>query len=75
MFYFVLDVNLEERNMLYFVFDFLNSFLIMLQVEDLMHVDLPSQKPAISAVKILTTLGVTVAGLAIISGIYLSTKR
>ncbi|GFY99138.1 TraB family protein [Actinidia rufa] len=45
------------------------------EVQDLMHVDLPSQKPAISAVKILTSLGVTVAGVAIISGIYLSTKR
>ncbi|GFZ18404.1 TraB family protein [Actinidia rufa] len=45
------------------------------EVQDLMHVDLPSQNPAISSVKILTTLGVTVAGLVIISGLYVSTKR
>ncbi|KAL7218989.1 hypothetical protein ACSBR2_012121 [Camellia fascicularis] len=45
------------------------------EVKHLLGVDLPSQKPAISAVKILTTLGAAVAGVAIISGIYLSNKK
>lgn len=35
----------------------------------------PSQKPAVSAVKILTSLGVAVAGVAIISGIYLAKRK
>lgn len=45
------------------------------EVKHLLGVDLPSQKPAISAVKILTTLGAAVAGVAIISGIYLSNRK
>ncbi|XP_028101812.1 traB domain-containing protein-like [Camellia sinensis] len=45
------------------------------EVKHLLGVDLPSQKPAISAVKILATLGAAVAGVAIISGIYLSNKK
>ncbi|KAL6975722.1 hypothetical protein U1Q18_024517 [Sarracenia purpurea var. burkii] len=43
-------------------------------VNDLLHVDIPSQKPAIYAMKILLTLGVAVAGVAIVSNIYLSTN-
>ncbi|XP_062152273.1 uncharacterized protein LOC133860710 [Alnus glutinosa] len=42
-------------------------------VKDLMVI--PSQKPGISAVKVLASLGVAVAGVAIISGIYLSKKK
>ncbi|CAL5391281.1 unnamed protein product [Camellia sinensis] len=45
------------------------------EVKHLLGVDLPSQKPAISAVKIVATLGAAVAGVAIISGIYLSNKK
>ncbi|KAL8228452.1 hypothetical protein R6Q57_016036 [Mikania cordata] len=37
--------------------------------------ELPSTKPAISVSKVLSTVGVTVAGVAIISGIYLSTRK
>ncbi|XP_031251316.1 traB domain-containing protein-like isoform X3 [Pistacia vera] len=36
---------------------------------------IPTQKPALSATKILTTLGVAGAGAAIISGIYLKFKK
>ncbi|GAU47994.1 hypothetical protein TSUD_272380 [Trifolium subterraneum] len=36
---------------------------------------LPSAKPAISAMRVLTSVGVGVAGVAIISGIYLSCKK
>uniref|UniRef100_M1CH24 TraB family protein n=1 Tax=Solanum tuberosum TaxID=4113 RepID=M1CH24_SOLTU len=36
---------------------------------------IPSQKPAISVTRILSTLGVAVAGVAIISGIYTSIKK
>ncbi|XP_058210664.1 uncharacterized protein LOC131323061 [Rhododendron vialii] len=45
------------------------------ELEQLLHVDMPSRRPAISAVKLLTTVGVAVAGVAIISGIYLATKK
>ncbi|KAG5551765.1 hypothetical protein RHGRI_009996 [Rhododendron griersonianum] len=45
------------------------------EMKDLLHVDARSRKPAISAGKILTTVGVAVAGVAIVSGIYLSTKK
>lgn len=44
-------------------------------MKDLLHVDARSRKPAISAGKILTTVGVAVVGVAIVSGIYLSTKK
>ncbi|CAK9142728.1 unnamed protein product [Ilex paraguariensis] len=43
------------------------------EVENLLN--MPSQKPVVSAVKILTGLGVAVAGVAIISGIYFSSKK
>ncbi|KAG5551768.1 hypothetical protein RHGRI_009998 [Rhododendron griersonianum] len=46
-----------------------------IELEQLLHVDTPSRRPAISAVKLLTTVGVAFAGVAIISGIYLSTKK
>ncbi|KAL4573012.1 hypothetical protein LXL04_019805 [Taraxacum kok-saghyz] len=36
---------------------------------------LPSTKPAISVTKVLSTVGVAVAGVAIVSGIYLSSKK
>ncbi|KAM7492334.1 hypothetical protein LguiA_035255 [Lonicera macranthoides] len=36
---------------------------------------MPSQKPVVSVAKILSTVGVTIAGVAIISGIYLSTRK
>ncbi|KAL5056427.1 hypothetical protein RYX36_037109 [Vicia faba] len=36
---------------------------------------IPSPKPAISAMRVLTSVGVGVAGVAIISGIYLSCKK
>jgi hypothetical protein len=36
---------------------------------------IPPQKPGVSAVKILTSLGVAVAGVAIISGIYFAIKK
>ncbi|GMY09933.1 traB domain-containing protein [Fagus crenata] len=42
-------------------------------VKDLMGI--PPQKPGVSAVKILTSLGVAVAGVAIISGIYFAIKK
>ncbi|KAI4334089.1 hypothetical protein L6164_018822 [Bauhinia variegata] len=42
-------------------------------VRDLMTI--PSPKPAISAVRILTSVVVAVAGIAIISGIYISSKK
>ncbi|XP_058210662.1 uncharacterized protein LOC131323059 [Rhododendron vialii] len=45
------------------------------EMKDLLHVDMHSRKPAISVGKILTTVGVAVAGVAIVSGIYLSTKK
>ncbi|KAI8558303.1 hypothetical protein RHMOL_Rhmol04G0080800 [Rhododendron molle] len=45
------------------------------EMKDLLHVDTRSRKPAISVWKILTTVGVAVAGVAIVSGIYLSTKK
>ncbi|KAI8558308.1 hypothetical protein RHMOL_Rhmol04G0081000 [Rhododendron molle] len=45
------------------------------ELEQLLHVDMPSRRPAISAAKLLTTVGVAAAGVAIISGIYLSTKK
>nr|KYP50342.1 Uncharacterized protein MJ1365 family [Cajanus cajan] len=41
--------------------------------EDLMSV--PSPKPAVSAIRILTSVGVAVAGVAIVSGIYISWKK
>lgn len=42
-------------------------------IKDLMTV--PSPKPAISAMRVFTSVGVGVAGVAIISGIYLSCKK
>ncbi|KAK9051964.1 hypothetical protein SSX86_028592 [Deinandra increscens subsp. villosa] len=36
---------------------------------------MPSTKPAISVAKVLSTVGVAVAGVAIISGIYLSSRK
>ncbi|XP_015572705.2 traB domain-containing protein isoform X1 [Ricinus communis] len=42
-------------------------------VKDLL--DMPSQKPAISALKVLTSLGVAVSGVAIIWGIYRACKK
>ncbi|KAE9616820.1 hypothetical protein Lal_00034408 [Lupinus albus] len=42
-------------------------------MKDLMTV--PSPKPAFSAIKIFTSVGVAVAGVAIISGIYISCKK
>ncbi|KAF9663283.1 hypothetical protein SADUNF_Sadunf17G0022900 [Salix dunnii] len=44
-----------------------------IELKDLM--ELPSQKPAVSARKVLASLGVAVAGAAIVSGIYLSRKK
>ncbi|XP_057955649.1 uncharacterized protein LOC131149317 isoform X2 [Malania oleifera] len=43
------------------------------EVKDLMTI--PSQKSNVSAVKIFASLGVAVAGLAIVSGIYLASKK
>ena len=37
--------------------------------------ELPSQKSAVSAWKVLASLGVAAAGVAIVSGIYLSRKK
>lgn len=45
------------------------------EMKHLLHVDMSSQKSVISVGKILTTVGVAVAGVAIISGIYLATKK
>lgn len=45
----------------------------VVQIKDLLQ--MPSQKPAISALKVLTSLGVAVAGVAIISGIYIAFKK
>ncbi|KAL2328329.1 hypothetical protein Fmac_021756 [Flemingia macrophylla] len=42
-------------------------------MKDLMTV--PSPKPAVSAIRIFTSVGVAVAGVAIISGIYISCKK
>eukprot|EP00257_Ricinus_communis_P014911 XP_015572706.1 traB domain-containing protein isoform X3 [Ricinus communis] len=42
-------------------------------VKDLL--EMPSQKPAISALKVLTSLGVAVSGVAIIWGIYRACKK
>ncbi|KAL9457571.1 hypothetical protein AB3S75_006588 [Citrus x aurantiifolia] len=42
-------------------------------VHDLMTI--PSPKPAVSALKVLSSLGVAVAGVAIISGIYINCKK
>ncbi|XP_027346925.1 traB domain-containing protein [Abrus precatorius] len=42
-------------------------------MKDLMTI--PSPKPAISAIRIFTSVGVAVAGVAIISGVYLSCKK
>ncbi|KAI4322557.1 hypothetical protein L6164_022238 [Bauhinia variegata] len=42
-------------------------------VRDLLTI--PTPKPPISAVRILTSVGVAVAGIAIISGIYISSKK
>ncbi|XVF28236.1 hypothetical protein REPUB_Repub15cG0012100 [Reevesia pubescens] len=44
-----------------------------LSVNDLMTI--PSQKPTVSTGKILTSLGIAAAGVAIISGIYLAVKK
>ncbi|XP_052178879.1 uncharacterized protein LOC127792431 [Diospyros lotus] len=46
-----------------------------IEVSDFLVVDIPSKKPGISVVKILSTLGAAVAGVAILSGIYLSSKK
>lgn len=45
------------------------------ELKDLLHVDLPSQKRRISVMKIIATVGVVAAGAAIISGIYISSKK
>lgn len=42
-------------------------------VNDLL--EIPSQKPVLLTGKILTSIGVAVAGVAIISGLYLSSKK
>ncbi|GLT37439.1 hypothetical protein SLA2020_117570 [Shorea laevis] len=42
-------------------------------VNDLLEV--PSQKPALSALKIITSIGVAVAGVAIISGLYMASNK
>ncbi|KAK7263546.1 hypothetical protein RJT34_31138 [Clitoria ternatea] len=42
-------------------------------MKDLMTV--PSTKPTVSAIRILTSVGVAVAGVAIVSGVYLSCKK
>jgi len=42
-------------------------------MKDLMTV--PSVEPAVSAIRIVASVGVAVAGVAIISGIYLSCKK
>ncbi|XP_031129530.1 traB domain-containing protein [Ipomoea triloba] len=44
-----------------------------IEVKELL--SLPAQKPAVSVKKILTTVGVAVAGAAILSGIYFSSKK
>ncbi|XP_059282416.1 uncharacterized protein LOC132036169 [Lycium ferocissimum] len=44
-----------------------------IEVKELLTI--PSQKPAISVTRILSTLGIAVAGVAIISGIYTSIKK
>lgn len=44
-----------------------------IEVKELL--SMPSPKPLISVTKIVTTLGVAVAGVAIISGIYVSSKK
>uniref|UniRef100_A0A803MY64 TraB family protein n=1 Tax=Chenopodium quinoa TaxID=63459 RepID=A0A803MY64_CHEQI len=43
------------------------------EVSDLM--EIPTSRPFLSAVKVLTTVGVAVAGAAIVSGIYLASKK
>ncbi|KAJ6991321.1 traB domain-containing protein-like isoform X2 [Populus alba x Populus x berolinensis] len=43
------------------------------ELKDLM--EIPSQKPAVSARKVLASLGVAVAGVVIVSGLYLSRKK
>lgn len=48
-------------------------FCFVLQVNDLM--EIPSQKTGISTAKVLKSVGVAVAGAAIISGIYLASKK
>lgn len=42
-------------------------------MQDLMTI--PSQKPTVSRGKILASLGIATAGVAIISGIYLASKK
>ena len=48
-------------------------FFFLSQVAELLA--MPTHKPAVSVGKILTTIGVAVAGVAIASGIYLSVKK
>uniref|UniRef100_A0A803M841 TraB family protein n=1 Tax=Chenopodium quinoa TaxID=63459 RepID=A0A803M841_CHEQI len=43
------------------------------EVADLM--EIPTSRPFLSAVKVLTTVGVAVAGAAVVSGIYLASKK
>nr|DAD23264.1 TPA_asm: hypothetical protein HUJ06_024727 [Nelumbo nucifera] len=43
------------------------------KIKDLL--EIPEQKPAVSAVKILTSLGTAVTGVAIIYGVYIAGKR
>lgn len=45
----------------------------VLQVKDLM--EIPSRDPVISTARILKSVGVVVAGVAIISGFYLASKK
>lgn len=64
-------VNCYKSSSFYIPLDCFLPFLS--QTKELMK--MPSQKPAVSATKILTTLGAAVAGVAIISGIYLKCKK
>lgn len=45
----------------------------MFQLKQLL--SMPTEKSAITVTKVLTSIGATVAGVAIISGIYLSIKK
>lgn len=44
-----------------------------IEVKNLM--EIPSKKPSVSVARVITSVGVAVAGVAIISGIYLSSKK
>lgn len=57
----------------YYLLFFYFFFILCPQTNDLMAI--PTQKPVLSAAKILTTLGVAGVGAAVISGIYLKLKK